>query len=112
MVSGRQKSEAVPRPEPEEKATPALANPDPSALAMTSSAQCRACTNGYGDGCCAYHQSKWQRLLARQEHLNRPRASRLCLSSEYRSPVLSLAGKERKHPCNSTVCTKSWDRPR
>ena len=84
MVSGRQKSEIVPRPEPEEKATPALADPDPSALAMTSSAQCRACTNGYGDGCCAYHQSKWGRLLERQEHLSGPRAPRPRLSSEYR----------------------------
>ena len=66
------KQEDVPTPLVEEE-TPALADPEPSALEMTSSAQCRACTNGYGDGCCAYHQEKWDRILEREEHLSRHR---------------------------------------
>ena len=64
--------ESVPIPEPENE-TPALADPEPTALEMTSSAQCRACNNGYGDGCCAYHQEKWNRILEREEHLSQHR---------------------------------------
>lgn len=62
------KRESVPTPAPENE-TPALADPDPSFYEMRSSAHCRACNGGYGDGCCAYHQEKWDRIAERQEHL-------------------------------------------
>ena len=65
----------VPVPAPPEKEMPAVANPEPSALEMTSPVHCRACTGGYGDGCCAYHQDKWDRRLERLEQVHRHRRS-------------------------------------
>lgn len=65
-------SRGVPTPAPENE-TPALADPEPSALEMRSPAYCRICTGGYGDGCCAYHQEKWNRILARLEHVDQHR---------------------------------------
>jgi hypothetical protein len=70
MLGFGKKHEDVPTPHVENE-TPALADPEPSALEMTSSAHCRACHNGYGDGCCAYHQEQWNRLFEREEHLSK-----------------------------------------
>jgi hypothetical protein len=61
--------EDVPTPEPVEREMPDVANPEPSALELTSSAHCRACTNGLGDGCCAYHHEKWSRTIERLDHI-------------------------------------------